>query len=302
MAATDTATVLVTPRSEYDEARGSSETSGDDSNSISTHDVEANTDGTLSSPPPLPRRRYHGLMPRPNCTHIVMDYFYTTDVPCDNCGLPPRLGWLYICQQDHYSEAVARRQMDSLNQINEKEQVPNRIEELQVCGMSRSILDQVKQGNVYDPFQIEVSQESSYSKPELAQYSSYSLSNTAQVLKNQKLNVLRVMDNQLSREHEPWNITSNDFANASSESQERRKDNLSSNVTMRTSIRVAKAAATRIVQKLGHFRRRSQAIPKCSFKCCHVSSLHLSPTSHCPNDRISPLKEMLMCFRLVVLT
>lgn len=124
--------------------------------SESDDDDDANA-GNQSRHPHVPPRRYTGLLPRPNCTHIVMDYFYTKHIPCDNCGLPPRLGWLYVCQQDHYSEAMARRQIESLKTVNVKEQVPSRIEELQACGMSRSVVDQVKQGNVYDPIQIEVS-------------------------------------------------------------------------------------------------------------------------------------------------
>lgn len=124
---------------------------------IESTDESESSAGEVNTPPPIPPHRYYpGAMPRPNCTHIVMDYFYTTEIPCDSCGYPPRLGWLYVCQQDHYSEAIARRQIESLNQINDKEQVPSRVEELQACGMSRSIIDQVKQGNVSDPFQIEV--------------------------------------------------------------------------------------------------------------------------------------------------
>jgi hypothetical protein len=46
--------------------------------------------------------------------------------------------------------------MESLNRITDKDHTHSRVEELEACGMSRSILDQVKQGNVYDPFQIEV--------------------------------------------------------------------------------------------------------------------------------------------------
>jgi hypothetical protein len=46
--------------------------------------------------------------------------------------------------------------MESLNKITDKDQTHSRVEELEACGMSGSILDQVKQGNVYDPFQIEV--------------------------------------------------------------------------------------------------------------------------------------------------
>jgi hypothetical protein len=118
-------------------------------------DAEATHAGD-AAPPEIPRRRFRPMAPRPNCTHIVMDYYYTTRVPCDNCGNPPRLGWLYVCQQDHYSEAIARRQIETLREGNDKEQLPSRIAELKACGMSRSILDQVKQGNVYDPFQIEV--------------------------------------------------------------------------------------------------------------------------------------------------
>ena len=122
----------------------------------SSDDSECSVEEAQTPPPVPPRRHYTGIMPRPNCTHIVMDYYYTTEMPCDSCGYPPRLGWLYVCQQDHYSEAIARRQIESLNQMTEKDQVPTRVEELQACGMSRSIVDQVKQGNVYDPFQIEV--------------------------------------------------------------------------------------------------------------------------------------------------
>jgi hypothetical protein len=92
------------------------------------------------------------------------------------------------------------------------------------------------------------------------------------VLKNQKINMLRVMDQQLSREYEPSNIAASEFSNASPEDQDPAKQSLTRNVTLRTSVRVAKAAASKIVEKLGHFRRRSQAIPQCNFKCCHVSS------------------------------
>jgi hypothetical protein len=155
MAATDDHAELMALQTDSSDDTGSADASADAADI--QHDVGAKTDGTSSSPPPLPRRRYQGLMPRPNCTHIIMDYFYTTEVPCDLCRCPPCLGWLYVCQQDHYSESMARHQMESLDQISDKQQVPNRIEELQACGMSRSILDQIRQGNVYDPFQIEVS-------------------------------------------------------------------------------------------------------------------------------------------------
>lgn len=72
----------------------------------SDHDVKASTDGAQAAPPPppMPPRRHPGLTPRPKCTHIVMDYLYTTKVLCDNCSNPPRLGWLYVCQQVHYSQ------------------------------------------------------------------------------------------------------------------------------------------------------------------------------------------------------
>ena len=83
--------------------------------------------------------------------------------------------------------------------------------------------------------------------------------------------MLRVMDQQLSHEHEPWNISSAQMLEQFSKQQEPLAEPPNRNVTMRSSVRVAKAAAAKIVQKLGHFRRRSQVIPRCSFKCCHVS-------------------------------
>lgn len=83
--------------------------------------------------------------------------------------------------------------------------------------------------------------------------------------------MLRVMDQQLSQEHEPWNMSSNHAMEVISKNKELPEEPLSRNVTMRTSVRVAKAAASRTVQKLGHLRLRSQVIPRCSFKCCHVS-------------------------------
>ena len=84
--------------------------------------------------------------------------------------------------------------------------------------------------------------------------------------------MLRVMDQQLSQEHEPWNISSAQMLELLSKGQDQSDVPVDRNVTMRSSVRVAKAAAAKIVQKLGHFRRRSQVIPRCSFKCCHVST------------------------------
>jgi hypothetical protein len=206
----------------------------------------SSTEQARSLPVP-PRRFFAGLQARANCTHIVMDFVVTNSIPCDSCGQRAGLGWLYACMQDQYSEAVVCNQMEILNQLQDKEQLLSRVEELQTCGMSRSILDQIKQGNVFDPFQIEV-------------------------LKNQKINMMQVMDKQLSREHEPWNLPGSEAIEIITGMQAPSTDDgLHRNVTLRAGARTARAATSKLVQKLCHFRKRSSVIPKCGFKCCHVS-------------------------------
>ena len=95
--------------------------------------------------------------------------------------------------------------------------------------------------------------------------------------------MLRVMDQQLSHEQEPWNVSSKHTVDQFSRDKELPAlpdESVSRNVTMRTTVRVAKTAASKIVQKLGHFRRRSQVIPCCGFKCCHVSITSRSLLPH----------------------
>jgi hypothetical protein len=83
--------------------------------------------------------------------------------------------------------------------------------------------------------------------------------------------MLRVMDQQLSHESEPWNIPASQLMQPLNTDKELPDEPMNSNITMRTGARLAKAANSKVAQKLGHFRRRSQVIPRCGFKCCHVS-------------------------------
>ncbi|KIW03806.1 uncharacterized protein PV09_05106 [Verruconis gallopava] len=203
-------------------------------------------------PFPVPPRQYcPALLPRPNCTHIVMDYLYTTDIPCDTCGLPPRLGWLFVCRQDWHSEAAARRQIVMLNRTHEQGQSPSRIDELQACGMSCSILKQIKQGNVFDRFQVEV-------------------------LKNQKINMLRVMEQQLAGEDGPWHRTGSQVKHRKAKAQDQEEYPPSKNV----SVHDVQITTANLIQKLGHFRKRSQVIPKCGFKCCSTCRPYLKDRAY----------------------
>lgn len=172
-----------------------------------------------------------------------MDYFYTSTSPCDACGRAPALGFLYKCQQDSHSDATAHRQMATLDSIHAREEIPSRLDELRSCGMSASILDQIRQGNVFDPFQIEV-------------------------VRNQKINMLRVMDAQLKGEGGLEEVPGLEAGER--EVEVKGAEMVHRNVTMRTGARTARAATSKLVQKLGHFRKRSHVIPKCNFKCCHV--------------------------------
>jgi hypothetical protein len=177
----------------------------------------------------------------------MVDLLYNKTAPCDICGRVSTLGWLYQCQQDAMVDATARQQILTVSEIKKAETL-SPTEELRLIGMSRSIIAQFEQGNVYSASQVEL-------------------------LRRQKTNMHEKLDQQLAKEHEPRNIPAASAVKDKilAEAEQAESDmRAHPNITMRTGARAAQHASIKLVQKLGNFRKRSQYIPKCTLKCCQV--------------------------------
>jgi hypothetical protein len=189
----------------------------------------------------VPPRRV--AVPRANCTHITMDVLHDPRMTCDICGRVSVLGWLYQCQQDNSSSAQAREELRSIAHNHAVEKM-SPAEQLEAIGMSESIIDQFKKGDVYEPWQIEL-------------------------LKTQKLHLQKAIEKQLEKEREPWNThTTSDSADERSRRNSQDLDlSLHPNITMRMSTRQASLS---LVQKMGKLRRRSASMARCDLKCCQA--------------------------------
>jgi hypothetical protein len=182
-------------------------------------------------------------VPRANCTHITMDVLHGPGMTCDFCGRASVLGWLYQCQQDKLSSAQAREELRYItHDLPVNEMSP--IKELEAIGMSDSIIDQFKKGNVYEPWQVEL-------------------------LKAQKLHLQKAIEKQLEKEREPWNThTTSDSADERTRRNSQNSNiSIHPNITMRVSTRQASLS---LVHKMDKFRLRSASMARCTLKCCQA--------------------------------
>jgi hypothetical protein len=98
------------------------------------------------------------VSPRPTCTHLNMDKFYTSDEACYLCNRIPTLGWLYACQQDtlEHEQYMGERPPSRKKLVHGKDRrVQN---ELEALGFSKSIVDAVAKGH-YSDMQVEALKE-----------------------------------------------------------------------------------------------------------------------------------------------